>query len=370
MKCYDYIVVGAGISGCSVAYHLSKVSHNILIIDQNKDVAGGASGAAGAFLSPLLGKPNSFKNLVTDVLIYATNLYKKISPDYIDNCGTTRIPKDKIDAKKFESYKEHMDFEYKKDGGGYYFPIGSVVHSYKICQILSKDIQKQMDTKISDAKYENNMWILNDTFYTKHLILTTGYELDILQEDYLQIRPVWGRRIEVKTPTDVEYNYHKNCSVSRSKEGIVSIGATHHRDKKDVENIKSNHQELLEKASEIIQLEDVKIVADHVGARASSHDYFPLVGPLINMKKTLQKFPYLIHGTHVLKERFERYPNLSVLNGVGGRGFVLAPYLAKQLVENITQQNTIDTHINSDRLFLRFVKKLHKETLNEYMANS
>ncbi len=63
---YDYVIVGAGIAGCSVAYflHEKEPTKKILILDRHSDIAHGASGAAGAFLSPLLGKPNKLKNLV------------------------------------------------------------------------------------------------------------------------------------------------------------------------------------------------------------------------------------------------------------------------------------------------------------------
>jgi len=47
-----------------------------LIIDKHKDIACGASGSAGAFLSPLLGKENNFKNLVTNASIHLTTYYK------------------------------------------------------------------------------------------------------------------------------------------------------------------------------------------------------------------------------------------------------------------------------------------------------
>ncbi len=74
-KKFDYVVIGAGIAGCSLAYFLSKYSKSILLIDRNSQVAFGASGAAGAFLSPLLGKPNDFKDLVTKSLIFSTNFF-------------------------------------------------------------------------------------------------------------------------------------------------------------------------------------------------------------------------------------------------------------------------------------------------------
>lgn len=370
MQIYDYIIVGAGIAGCSVAYELNKHTQNILIVDKNADVANGASGAAGAFLSPLLGKPNEFKNLVTQALKYSTEFYKTNCPDLIDNCGTTRIPKDEVDKQKFQTYIPYMDFSYIEDKDGYFFPIASVVDSYGICKFLIEGIEAQFNSDIQTIEYKDEMWILNDTLQTKQLVLTTGYELELLEQEYIQIRPVWGRRIDVVTSTNVPYNYHKSCSLSRSLNGQVSIGATHHRDKSGVEEIEKNHQELLHKANEIQKLADVKIIKDYVGARASSFDYFPIIGEVIDLKVTLKEFPYLINGTHVQKERFIKYNNLYIFNGVGGRGFVLSPYLAKLFVESIYDDKKLEEVLTTDRLFQRYVKKLTKDRLDEILADS
>jgi len=355
---YDYIIVGAGICGCSVANELSKHTNNILLIDKYSDVAHGASGAAGAFLSPLLGKPNLFKDLVTQSLKYSIDFYKKNFSSYITNCGTTRIPKNSDEDKKFQSYIPSMDFEFTKDKDGYFFPVGSVVDSYGICKSMTKDIQTQCNYEVKSLEYKDNIWIVNNQLRTKNIILTTGYETQLLNEFYIKIRAVWGRRIDIKTFTKVPYNYHKACSVSKSFENIVSIGATHHRDKNSVDEIEQNHEELLQKASDIINLEDLKIIKDYCGARASSVDYFPLVGEVIDSKTTIKEFPYLKNGTNVESKRFTRYENIFILNGVGGRGFVLSPYLAKQLVSNILQNIPIDENITVDRLFKREVRKI------------
>jgi len=93
MKKYEYIVIGAGIAGCSLSHFLKKYSDSILLIDKNEDVASGASGAAGAFLSPLLGKPNKFKELVTKALNFSIDYYKNNFNEELQNCGTCRIPK-------------------------------------------------------------------------------------------------------------------------------------------------------------------------------------------------------------------------------------------------------------------------------------
>ena len=147
-KEFDYVIIGAGIAGCSLAYFLSKYSKSVLLIDKNENVAFGASGAAGAFLSPLLGKPNKFKDLVTKSLIFSTNFYKNNFPELITNCGTCRIPKNQEDEEKFQTYIPYMDFEYKKYEKGYFFEIGSVVKSYEICKNLSQNVEKLFNYEV------------------------------------------------------------------------------------------------------------------------------------------------------------------------------------------------------------------------------
>jgi tRNA 5-methylaminomethyl-2-thiouridine biosynthesis bifunctional protein len=363
---YDYIIIGAGISGCSIAFELSKHTDNILIIDKLPDVASGASGAAGAFLSPLLGKPNDFKDLLTKSLKYSTNFYKQNFRKYIDNCGTTRIPQDNEDTQKFKSYINYMDFEYEKENDGYFFKIGSIVNSYGLCKAMiescKNNITKKFHYKVKTLTYENDMWYLNHEIKTKNIIFTIGSDVALIDQFYLNIRAVWGRRIDISTTTEFTHNYHKACSISKShtisaNKSIVSIGSTHHRNEDEINDILSNTQELLQKANDIKTLENVEVLNHYVGARACSVDYFPIVGEIIDSEKTIAKFPYLLNGTNVDSKRFTRFKNLYLLTGVGGRGFVLAPYLAKQLVEYIINGKDIDENIKIDRLFKREVKR-------------
>jgi len=369
MKIYKYTIVGAGISGCSTAYELSKHSKDILLIDKLNSVAQGASKAAGAFLSPLLGKPNYFKSLVTQALKHTTTLYKTNFSNAISNCGTLRIPKNDIDREKFKSYEPYHDFTYTKEDDGFFFSIGSVVSSQAICKMMTTSFindKNKIDTKFNynvvKIEYKDNLWVINDEIKTEHLILSTGASINYLDEPYLKIRPVWGRRIDISTSTKLNHNYHKNCSVSKSFEISsdkyqVSIGATHHRDYQDIKNSQKDIEDLLNKAASIIELKDIEILKEYIGARACSVDYIPLLGEVINSKQTIEDFPYLKHGTYVQESRFTRYKNLYILNGVGGRGFVLAPYLAKILTDFIINKKEIDTKLLTNRLFLRYIKK-------------
>ena len=384
-KDYDYVVVGAGITGCCISHFLSQESNSILLIDRNCDVAQGASGAAGAFLSPLLGKPNKFKDLVTKALKFSTEFYLKNTPDDIINCGVVRIPKNNKDREKFNSYKPYMDFPFKEEEDGYLFEIGSQVNPYNICKTLSGNIEKKFNYEVGEIKKLDDYWLINNEIKAKNLILTTGADISLIEEKYFNIRAVWGQKIDIYSTSCISINYHKECSLSVSKldkeknKNLISIGATHHRFDCDLKicnhcvktaninrmytnsysesTVNSDTEKLLKLANDIKTLEDVEVCDIKIGARASSVDYFPMVGKLVNSKNTLKKFPHLINGSHVKDEMLETIDNLYVINGVGGRGFVLSPYLSKKLTDEIFKNNFLDSNVKTYRLFKRWVKK-------------
>jgi len=382
MKNYDYIIVGAGIAGCSTAYFLSKYSNSILLIDRNGDVAQGASGAAGAFLSPLLGKPNKFKDLVTKSLNFSINFYLDNIPKEITNCGVLRIPKTKEDEEKFQTYIPFMDFEYEPMGDGYYFKIGSQVNSYNICSNLAKNVEKLFNYEVDSLKQNSDSsWLINNGIKGNNLILTTGADISLIKEDYFNIRAVWGQKIDIYTSTTTTKNYHKECSVSHCKyikeknKNLVSIGATHHRVEEDLhfsnsclnlderkfftkKQVEENTKKLLKLANDIVKLEDIELCDIKIGPRASSLDYFPMVGKIIDSKISIEHYPHLKNGSHVKDGMLSSYNNLYVLNGVGGRGFVLSPYLAHSLVENIINNTPLEETITTHRMFKRWVKRL------------
>lgn len=382
---FDYVVIGAGIAGCATSYFLKEHSDSLLLIDKNEKVAHGASGAAGAFLSPLLGKDNAFKSLISKSLKFSTSFYKSLGNDLLINCGVCRIPKNQEDREKFESYKDSMDFEYEEMGDGYFFPIGSQVNPAEICEYLVKNIDTKLNYEISDLKQnDDNSWLINDEIKAKHIILTTGADTRLIKEKYFNIRAVWGQKIDVSTTSKPNINYHKECSISKAidyKDDLykVSLGATHHRfdcDKDvcnycvEVANINScsrcyksdmvdaDSLKLISLANDIIPIENVNVLDVKIGARASSLDYFPMVGKLVDSAKSIEAYPHILNGSFIKEENLKMIENLYVINGVGGRGFVLSPYLAKNLVDNIINKKELDSNIATYRLFKRWAKRL------------
>ena len=115
---------------------------------------------------------------------------------------------------------------------------------------------------------------------------------------------------------------------------------------------------LLQMAQDIVKLDNIEVLNSFCGVRASSKDYLPIIGEIIDHKKTLKLYPYLKHGSKVPSKNHIKHKNLYILNGLGGRGFVLSPYLASYLVEYIINKKSIDDKITLDRLFLRWARKI------------
>ncbi|MGZ8547755.1 MAG: D-amino-acid oxidase, partial [Sulfuricurvum sp.] len=67
--------------------------------------------------------------------------------------------------------------------------------------------------------------------------------------------------------------------------------------------------------------------------------------------------PQLKNGRAVAPSEFIIYPHLTMINGSGGYGFVLAPYLAKRLKEYLVEKKPLDERLSPGRFFPRWAKR-------------
>ena len=104
MQIYDLAIIGAGITGCTLAYFCKE--KNIILLDRASAPATGGSGAAGAFISPKLGKKSALLELTNSAFTIASQFYSKNFPKYFDKSGIVRLPKDAKDEENFPLYHE------------------------------------------------------------------------------------------------------------------------------------------------------------------------------------------------------------------------------------------------------------------------
>ena len=241
MKKYDVIVVGAGIAGCSSAYFLKQKGLKVLVIDRSGVAASGGSAAAGAFVSPKIGKGSELQTLTNEAFEFSKNFYLQNFPKYFTQTGVIRIPKDEDDAKKFKEYEAHNEAKRKLlslaelDALGIdnsyesvLFSEAGVCDAPKMCEAILEDLEYEQH-ELKSLVYEDGCWIVGD-YCTQYLVLATGYENKYFDMRYMGVKGTWGSRGDYETDIDLDVSMHKQISVSANIDGIVKLGATHEKE--------------------------------------------------------------------------------------------------------------------------------------------
>jgi tRNA 5-methylaminomethyl-2-thiouridine biosynthesis bifunctional protein len=364
-KTYDTIIIGAGIAGAATAHALTYKNQKVLVLDK-KGIAFGGSGAAGAFVSPKIGKGSSLQRLTNKAFSFAKDFYLATCPEYFHQTGVIRIPKDEADAKKFSEYapfNENKYANYKKeqlqeqgicsDFESFYFPEAGDCDAKEVCTFLLSNIEVvQFDVR--QIKQEDGLWCVAD-YRAKNLVLATGYESDLADLRYMGIKGTWGTRGDFSSKLALGVSMHQSMSVGANKDGIIKLGATHEKAVKEPVPCQGTQALLLkEKSSSLIDTSDLELKEVFCGMRAGSKDYFPLVGKVIDVPFMLETYPTVTRGA---KPEMKYVDNLFVCNGLGGRGFVFAPLMAKMLSECIIEDKEVDVRVDPDRLFLKWCRK-------------
>lgn len=368
MQQYDVIVIGAGIAGSSCAYFLKEKGLKVLVLDRAGIATSGGSAAAGAFVSPKIGKGSSLQTLTNEAFDFAKAFYLEKFPQCFEQTGVIRIPKSDKDAESFVEYekfnlakREILDEAFlhklgiKQAKSSFLFNEAGVCDAQSLCKSLMEGIDfVKLDVK--SLRYENTLWQL-ENYRSKSLVLATGYENKFFDMRYMGIKGTWGTRGDYESTLALDVSLHKKISVSANIKGIIKIGATHEKEIDSCVNCAEEPlQELFTEASSMVDTSDFTLKDVFCGMRAGSKDYFPLLGPVIDTQEMLKKYPKLVRGAKLLDD-YTRVENLYVCNGLGGRGFVFAPLMAKILSEHMVEGKTIDERIHPDRLFLKWCRK-------------
>ena len=373
-KPYDTIIIGAGIAGCCTAYALQQKGQNVLLLDRSGVAASGGSGAAGAFVSPKIGKGSSLQTLTNEAFHFAKDFYLKYFPKHFHQTGVIRIPKDEEDAEKFSTYETFNDSKYrwvnkeelktfgiKNSEDSFMFEEAGVCDAPEMCAAILEQVPfMQMD--VESLEWDGKCWILRqaqepvaELIEAKNVVLATGYQNDLFDMRYMGVKGTWGSRGDYKSALNLEVSMHKSISVSANINGIIKIGATHVKSKEpclvcDGEPLKG----LFGSASQMVDTSDFVLKETFCGMRSGSKDYFPLVGTVIDVPFMLENYPAITRGA---KPTLETIDKLFICNGLGGRGFVFAPLMAELLAECIVDGKEMDSRVSPDRLLLKWCRK-------------
>lgn len=361
MREYDIAIIGAGINGCTTAYFLAQAGKKVALIDR-VTIASGGSGAAGAFISPKFSKGGELKELMEKAYPFALEFYKKNFSFYLKTAPLLHISKDEneaskllfckknttLDVEEFPLYLKHLLTKEAQESENIYLRQSGVVDAKGVCEAMAQDADFYC-IDVKSIEFKNGTYDFGE-FEAKEVVLANGAYTPLIDEPYIKIRGIWGHRIDIESSTQIDINIHHHLSISKSENGKIAIGATHDvhyhpQINNEPYDIETGRRELLEKADLTIKLENVRVLKDYMGLRCGSNDYMPHMGRIVESQKSSK--------SHIVY-----YPNLSMINGVGGYGFVLAPLIAKKLCEMLVDDREMDEELKLERFYHRHIKRL------------
>lgn len=373
MALFDVAIIGAGINGCASAHFLTHAGLSVALFDKG-GIAAGGSGAAGAFISPKISKSGPLKRLMDDAYAFSLSFYDTVYPKHLTKTPQLHIAKFDDENAKVDHFRKHATMkvferperfdkllsETARSFSSVYFEHSGIVDAEAMCRALAADAHFY-EQEVTELKRLKDAWKLNG-IRAKTVLLATGAYDKLVDEPYIKLRGVWGHRIDIRTTTKIDAIIHHTVSLAPTDaDGVSAIGATHDvhyhpQRSEEPYDIESGRKELIEKATGTVRLEAVEVLRDYTGLRSGSNDYLPLLGRLVDAEATLREYPQLQKGQSIDPDTYRYHPDLYMINGSGGYGFVLAPYLASMLCRHLVKEEPLDPQLEPLRFFNRWVK--------------
>jgi tRNA 5-methylaminomethyl-2-thiouridine biosynthesis bifunctional protein len=366
------IVVGAGIAGCQISWHLSRLGWQVTLLESQSKISTQASGNLAGIISPLMSaKPTVTEQFYLDAFEYTTQHLKQLiaAGDEIDwfVCGVLQLMHSERDKQRWNSLQtRNLDTKLIQfvdrhqatktsgstcDHPANYFPTAGFVNPESWCKALIKDagIEVITDSEVSSFNYTaNNSWSLYDNdggliASAEVVVMSTGRNLNhFTQSDHLELSNVLGQTTTASTNTvsaDLKCAVNHEGYVTPSYQNKHVFGATYNREFEDVRLDKNsdlqNFRQLAEHLPELAKSFH-EIRSGHVSVRSASPDRLPYVGGLPDTHYYNKHYASLKDGN-----RNRTYPKaqylrgLFVLGGLGSRGLTSSALCAKILSEII-----------------------------------
>lgn len=343
----DYLIIGSGLAGISFAEIALKNNKSILAVDDKSQVS---SRVAGGLYNPVILKRFSEVWKAQEQLVLMDEFYNQVE-DKLQTKFNFKLPI----LRKFFSIEEQNNWFAASDkpllapflstklifkkyhGIDSPFDYGEVLHTGYVDTALLLDKYQEyliQNKLLLQESFDYSKVVFNDDFVqykdyqARNIIFAEGFGMHA--NPFFQDLPLDGTKGElfiIKAP-ELNLDVIVNTSVFILPLGnsLFKVGATYNwKDKTDLPT-EEGKVELQDRIQEIIDC-DFEIVSHFGGVRPTVRDRRPIIGT---------------HDVH---------KSLHLLNGLGTRGVMLGPAMAKDLFDFIENKIPLDPTIDISRFY-------------------
>jgi glycine oxidase len=343
----DYIIVGSGLAGISFSEMALLHEKEIVVFDDDSQ---NSSKVAGGLYNPVILKRFSEVWQAKEQLELMTVFYSNLE-DKIKSKVDFKIPI----LRKFFSIEEQNNWFASSDkeslapflstslcfktylGIESPFGYGEVLQTGYVDTALL--VSKYQDYLLSHhflkaESFEYGALVITEDgvsykgLQAKHIVFAEGFGLH--KNPFFSDLPLDGTKGElfvIKAPLlDLDVIVNTSVFILPLGNDLFKVGATYNWKDKTNLPTEEGKVELMERIREIISC-DFEIMEHYAGVRPTVRDRRPLV------------------GTH------SDFKNVHVLNGLGTRGVMLGPAMAKALFDHIENDTELDSEIDIKRFY-------------------
>lgn len=341
----DYLIVGCGLAGISFAETLFREGKSFIVIaDQSQNSSLVAAGIYNPVIVKRLSMPANAGEHMTFINPFYADIENRLGVKF-----DYRIPL----YRKFASIEEQNDWFMAADKPHLSeFLSPAIVHTKYTCLSSSFGFGEVLhtgyvDTPVFVDSYKKflleNAWLQQETFdysqfeihdtqitygniAARHIVFAEGY--GIHANPYFNHLPLAGTKGElllIKAP-ELKLDVAVNAGIFILPVGndYYKVGATYEWTDKTNIPTEAARTELLQKLDEIITC-PYEVMEHYAGIRPTTKDRKLLI------------------GTH------PQYKNVHLLNGLGTRGVMLGPPMARQLYDTIENGMALDRAVDLRR---------------------
>ena len=341
----DYIIVGLGLAGLAFAEELLAANKTFMVFEDDSQTS---SLVAGGVYNPVILKRFTpvwnAKQQLEIALPFYEKLEKKFKAKFDEKFITKKVFKSTEDQNNWfeaadkpllESYIDPKIDNQKREGIIADYGLGNVnktgrIDTKKLVEIYRTYLKLTHKIRFEKFEHQQIKFPENKLQYkdisANRIVFCEGYGMTKnLFFNYLPLNEVKGELMVIYAQDlEIDFLLKSTLFILPLGNHFYKVGATFNWSDKTSKPSIEGKTELVEKLKKVINV-PYKIVEQTAGIRPTVRDRRPLVG----------KHP--------------AYPNLAILNGLGTRGVMIGPTMAKQLFNHLENGQELDKEIDIKR---------------------
>jgi len=363
-------IIGAGIAGAQIAWHLAQKGLTVVVIEQLDQVASAASGNLAGMLAPKLGASageeenfylaafeyqlrqiSDLKRQGFNIDFAQTGLVQLAYNEATKRRSEQLSGRDDLPADLFKMINAEEACKYlgeKVDRPCILIHQAGSLSPASLCRALldHPNIELRLSTSVIEISNKDTrpklMLSEGDSLDVDALVLANGFQLTQFSEN-TPITPVRGQTSSAQLTPDQYPNYalrHAGylLGIPGNKQKVV-FGASYVRgdSEQDLRTTETRQDiEILQANLPILASRLTEIKPSHAGVRATTTDRWPIVGPLADADFYHKEYADLYQGKQYKAYPTGRYQTgIYILSGLGSRGLTSAAYCANILAHTM-----------------------------------